>query len=116
MADLLDEKHGKTSAELVPGWTKSYGEAWTKSYQKGEPNNKECPTNTIFININEDLQSWLNDDDIITDAEFPDNFRCIKSGPSECGKTFLSEKLILASIYILISYTSLDLLVINTMD
>ena len=41
----------------------------------------------------------LNDDDIITEAEFTDNFRCIKSGPSECGKTFLLKKLIPASIY-----------------
>ena len=72
---------------------------WTKSYQKGKPNNKECLSNNISININEDLQSWLNDDDIITEATFPDNFRCIISGPSECGKTFLLKKLILASIY-----------------
>ena len=39
------------------------------------------------------------DDNIITEAAFPDNFRCIKSGPSECGKTFLSKKIILASMY-----------------
>ena len=55
--------------------------------------------NPIAISINNDLQSWLNDDDIITEAEFPDNFRCIISGPSECGKTFLLKKLFLASIY-----------------
>ena len=54
--------------------------------------------NPIANNINNDLQSWLNDDDIITEAEFPDNFRCIISGPSECGKTFLYKKLFLASI------------------
>ena len=82
--------------EPVPGWTKSYSEAsveplhgWTKSYQKGKHNNKECLSNNISINTNEDLQSWLNDDDIITEATFPDTFRCIISGPSECGKTFL---------------------------
>ena len=69
------------------------------SHQKGKPNNKECPTNTISININDDLQSWLNGDDVITKAEFPDNFRCIISGPSECGKTFLLKKLFLASTY-----------------
>ena len=57
------------------------------------------PTNNISVNVNEDLKSWLNDDDIITEAAFPDNFRCIISGPSECGKTFLLKKLILASIY-----------------
>ena len=61
--------------------------------------NKECLSNNISVNINDDLQSWLNDDDIFTEAEFPDNFRCIISGPSECGKTFLLKKLILASIY-----------------
>ena len=53
----------------------------------------------ISVNINDDLYSWLNNDDIITEATFPDNFRCIISGPSECGKTFLLKKPILASIY-----------------
>ena len=90
-----------------------------KSHQKGKPNNNS-PTNSISIrepasqiNINEDLKSWLNDDDIITEAAFPDKFRCIISGPSECGKTFLFKNLILISIYF---DTSLDLLVISTMD
>ena len=99
LADLLKEKHGETSAEPVPGWTKSYGEGWMKSHQKGKPNNKECPANTVSININDDLQSWLNDDDIITEAIFPVNFRCIISGPSECGKTFLLKKLFLAKFW-----------------
>ena len=63
------------------------------------PSNEECLCNNISININEDLQSWLNDDNITTEATFPDNFRSIISGPSECGKTFLLKKLILASIY-----------------
>ena len=57
------------------------------------------PTNNISVNINEDLQSWLNDDNIISEATLPENFRCIISGPSEFGKTFLLKKLILASIY-----------------
>ena len=72
----------------------------------GKPNNKEYPrrgfiniSSNISINIKEDLQSWLNDDDIITEATFPDNFRCIISGPSESGKIILLKKLILASIY-----------------
>ena len=83
-----------------------------EKHQKGKPNNNS-PTNTIreavqqscfanspiSVNINEDLESWLNDDNIITEATFPDNFKCIISGPSECGKTFLLKKLILASIY-----------------
>ena len=67
-ADLFDEKH-----------------------QKGKPNNNS-PTKNISVNIKEDLQSWLNDDNIITEAAFPDNLRCIISGPSECGKTFLLKK------------------------
>ena len=58
-----------------------------EKHQKGKPNNNN-PTSDISVNINDDLQSWLNDDGIITEAEFPDNFRCIISGPSECGKTF----------------------------
>ena len=62
---------------------------------------QSCFANSpISVNINDDLYLWLNDDDdIITEAAFPDNFRCIISGPSECGKTFLLKKLILASIY-----------------
>ena len=92
LADLFDEKHGGT-------WqAKPHGEAWMKYHQNGKLNNNS-PTNTISINIIEDLQSWQNDDDIITEALFPDNFRCIISGPSHCGKTFLLKKLILASIF-----------------
>ena len=70
-----------------------------EKHQRAKPNNKECLSNNISVNINDDLYSWLNDDDIINEAAFPDNFRCIISGPSECGKTFLLKKLILASIY-----------------
>ena len=68
------------------------------SHQKGKPINNS-PTNNISVNINEDLQSWLNDDGIITEATFPDNIRCIISGPSECGQTFLLKKLILSGVY-----------------
>ena len=50
----------------------------------------------MSVNINEDLQSWLNDDNIITEATILENFRCIISGR---GKTFLLNKLILARIY-----------------
>ena len=80
------------------------GETWVKPHQKVKPNNNSL-TNSISIrepasqiNTNDDLQSWLNDDDIIAEATFPNNFRCIISGPSEFGKTFLLKKLILASI------------------
>ena len=76
----------------------SFADLFGEKHQKAKPSNNS-PTNTISVNINEDLQSWLNDDDIITEATFPDNFRCIISGPSECGKTSLLKKLILASIY-----------------
>ena len=76
----MDEKHGETSVEPVLGWA--------KPHQKVKPNNNS-PTNSISINTNDGLQSWLNDDDIITEATFPNDFRCIISGPSECGKTFL---------------------------
>ena len=109
----MDEKHGETSVEPVPGWLKPHSEAWTKSHQKFKPNNNgetrtksHSPTNSIreavsliSVKINDDLYSWLNDDGIITEAAFTDNFRCIISGPSECGKTFLLKKLILAIIY-----------------
>ena len=75
-----------------------------EKHQKGKPNNKEYPrtdsvcgkpssytdlSDNISVNINEDLQSWLNDDNVITEATLPEYFRCIISGPSECGKTFL---------------------------
>ena len=63
-----------------------------KKNQRGKPNNKEYFGNNISVNINEDLQSLLNDDNIIAEATLPENFRCIKSGPSECGKTFLLKK------------------------
>ena len=78
-----------------------------EKHQKGKPNNTH--TNDIYdissrepasqTKINDDMKSWLNDDDIITEAAFPDNFRCIISCPSECGKTFLLKKLFLFSIY-----------------
>ena len=52
---ILDEEHGET---------------WVKPHQKFKPNNNS-PTNSISININNDLFSWLNDDDdIITEAAF----------------------------------------------
>ena len=70
-----------------------------EKHQRYQPNHKECLINNISLNINEDLQSWLNDDNMITDATLPENFRCIISVPRESGKTFLLNKLILASIY-----------------
>ena len=52
----------------------------------------------ISININGDLQSWSDDDDFLVNVIFPENFRCIKSGPSECGKTFLLKKLTICNV------------------
>ena len=61
-----------------------------KNIKRGKPNNKEYPRtdsvcgkpsgfndlcNNISVNINEDLQSWLNDDNISTEATLPENFR-----------------------------------------
>ena len=84
-----------------------------KKHQRGKPNNKEYPrtdsvcgkpsgftdlSNNFSVNINEDLQSRLNDDNIITEATLPENFRCKISGPSECGKTFLLKQLFLARV------------------
>ena len=34
-------------------------------------------TNNISIIVNRSLQSWLDDDNIIVKAMFPENFRCI---------------------------------------
>ena len=68
---------------VIYQFDEKHGEKWqAKPHQKGKPN-------TISVNINEDLQSWLNDDNMITEATLPENFRCIISGPSKCGKTFL---------------------------
>ena len=78
-----------------------------EKHQRAKPNNKEYPrtdsvcgkpsgftdlSNNISVNTNEDLQSLLNDDNIITTATLPENFRRIISGPSELGKTFLLKK------------------------
>ena len=89
-ADLFDEKYQRS---------KSNRKSNSNSIINSPTNNireavqQRCFANSpISVNINDDLYSWLNDDDIITEAAFPDNFRCIISGPSECGKTFLLKK------------------------
>ena len=87
---LFDEKYQRS---------KSNRNSNSNSISNSPTNNIREAVSPISVNINDDLYSWLNDDDIITEAAFPDNFRCIISGPSECGKTFLLKKLILASIY-----------------
>ena len=49
--------------------------------------------------MDEDLQSWLDDENIIIEATLPEKFRCITSGPSECGNTFLLKILVMERIY-----------------
>ena len=108
--------------EPVPGWTNSYGETWAKPQQKGKPNNNS-PTNTIreavqqsclvnherssfanspiSVNINEYLQSWLDDDDIIIDATFPEvrakepviNEYFCRSRHNNCNMIYLNQNL-----------------------
>ena len=41
----------------------------------------------------------MNDEDIFVNAILPENFRCIISGPSKCGKTFLLIELNISIIY-----------------
>ena len=65
----------------------------------GKPSSYTDLNNNISVNINEDLQSWLNDENIITEATLPENFRCIISGSSERGKTLFLKELILVRIY-----------------
>ena len=82
-----------------------FADLFDEKQQRCKPNNNSHTNNIreavspISLNINDDLQSWLIDVDITTEAAFPNNFRCIISVPSECGKTFLLKKLILANIY-----------------
>ena len=49
----------------------------------------------LWIEVNANLQSCLADVNIIFNPPFPKNFRCIISGPSECGKTVLLKNLII---------------------
>ena len=46
----------------------------------------------MSINVKGSLQSWITDSNITVDAAFPENLRCIISGPSECGKIFIPGK------------------------
>ena len=61
------------------------------SYPNGEPR--------LQVNVNDSIQSWLDDDNINVNASFPKSFRCVISGPSECGKTFLLKNLFISSIH-----------------
>ena len=54
--------------------------------------------NKLLIDVNGSLQSWLTDSNITVYATFPENLRCIISGPSECGKTVLLKNLFIPGI------------------
>ena len=86
-----------------------------KNITGGKPNSKDNGIDNISINFNGSLQSWLDDENIIVNAIFPENFRCIISGPSECGKTFLLKNLVMNSIHFGNLYISLVRLVITMM-
>ena len=55
------------------------------------------PSN-LLIDVKDSLQSWINDKNKIVNSNFPETFRCIKSGLSECGKTVLLKYLFLNDI------------------
>ena len=57
---------------------------------KGESN--------LWIDVNKSFLSWIDDDTIFVDAMFPENFRCLISGPSECGKISILKLLFLNNI------------------
>ena len=52
----------------------------------------------LQIDVNDSLQSWLNNLNMNVAAIFPENFRYIISGPSECGKTILLKNLMLDGV------------------
>ena len=52
----------------------------------------------LLIDVTGSLQSWITDRNITVYAPFPENFRCIISGSSECGKTVLLKNLFIPSI------------------
>ena len=96
---LFDEKHqrGKPNnkeylrTDSVCGKRSGFTDL-RSSYGDPRSTNFVDLSNNISVSINEDLQSWLNDDNIIKEATLPENFRSIISGPSECGKKFLLKK------------------------
>ena len=92
---LFDEKHQRVKpnnkeyprTDSVCGKPSGFTDL-RSSYTDPRSGNFVDLSNNISVNINEDLQPWLNDDNIITEATLPENFRCIISGPSEYGKLF----------------------------
>ena len=52
----------------------------------------------LLIDVNGSLQSWITERNVTVYAPFPENLRCIISGPSECGKTVLLKNLFIPGI------------------
>ena len=67
--------------------------------RSGFANNIFIRKRALQINVNVSLQSWLDDDNIIVNAPFPESFTFVISGPSECGKTFFLKNLFISSIH-----------------
>ena len=57
--------------------------------RRGSANNISIREPALKINFDDSLHSWLDVDNLIVNASFPESFRCVISGPSECGKKFL---------------------------
>ena len=57
MATCSADNDNDNVKDLQSSFTDNVIYQFDEKHQKGKPNNKECPTNTISININEDLQS-----------------------------------------------------------
>ena len=83
--------HGTSIADSnSSSYSNSESDSDSKRYSKRDStisSNNISDNDDYFINIiiNKDLKLWLAEDDILVDAIFLDNFRCIISGSSEYG-------------------------------
>ena len=75
--DVIDNDNANDNDNVIDNFLYLFDE----KHQRCKPNNKECLSNNISVNIIGDLQSWLSDDNIITEKTLPENFRCIISVP-----------------------------------
>ena len=62
------------------------------------------PSSNFSIDVTRSLQSWITDRNITVYTPFPENLRCIISGPSESGKTVLLKNLFIPGIQVDRSY------------
>ena len=88
-----DNKNNNDSDDDFDKFVCLFGE----KHKGGKPITHDIYTNKFSFNVNGSLQSWLTDDNIIVNAIFTKIFRCIISGPSECGNTFLLKNLVMTS-------------------